>query len=153
MLLCCRSGVAPLLFCYQSAIAPLLLCYCPAVAPLSLCCRFCRSVAADVAFAIDTLSLLLSLLLSLHCHSCCRSGVALVLLCYRSVISPPSLCCCSAAAAVTAVVAPDIDPADIPLLSLGLLTVVASRGRIKVTVSIGDCQARVSSSSEGCSTS
>ena len=31
-------------------------------------------------------------------------------------------------------------------------TVVASRGTIKVTVTIGDCQMRVSSSSEGCST-
>ena len=40
------------------------------------------------------------------------------------------------------------------LLSLLLsLTVVASRGRIRVTVFIGDCQARVSSSSEGCPTS
>ena len=32
-------------------------------------------------------------------------------------------------------------------------TVVASRGTIRVTVTIGDCQARVPSSSEGCSTS
>ena len=32
-------------------------------------------------------------------------------------------------------------------------TVVASRVIIRVTVTIGDCQARVSSSSEGCSTS
>ena len=31
-------------------------------------------------------------------------------------------------------------------------TVVASRGIIRVTVTIGDCQARVSSSSEGFST-
>ena len=31
-------------------------------------------------------------------------------------------------------------------------TVVASRGIIRVTVTIGDCQALVSSSSEGCST-
>ena len=31
--------------------------------------------------------------------------------------------------------------------------VVASRGIIRVTVTIGDCQAHVSSSSEGCSTS
>ena len=31
-------------------------------------------------------------------------------------------------------------------------TVVASRGIIRVTVTIGDCQARVSSSSEGSST-
>ena len=32
-------------------------------------------------------------------------------------------------------------------------TVVTSRGIIRVTVTIGDCQARVSSSSEGCLTS
>ena len=32
-------------------------------------------------------------------------------------------------------------------------TVVASRGIIRVKVTISDCQARVSSSSEGCSTS
>ena len=31
-------------------------------------------------------------------------------------------------------------------------TVVTSRGIIRITVTIGDCQARVSSSSEGCST-
>ena len=31
-------------------------------------------------------------------------------------------------------------------------TVVTSRGIIRVTVTIGDCQARVSSSSEGCPT-
>ena len=31
-------------------------------------------------------------------------------------------------------------------------TVVASKGIIRVTVTISDCQARVSSSSEGCST-
>ena len=32
------------------------------------------------------------------------------------------------------------------------ITVVASRGIIRVMVTIGDCQARVSYSSEGCST-
>ena len=57
------------------------------------------------------------------------------------------------APAVTPDVAPGIDPAVTPLLSLGLFMVVALRGRIRVTVSIGDYQARVSSSSEGCSTS
>ena len=48
---------------------------------------------------------------------------------------------------VTPAVAPDIATAVTPLLSLGLILVVASRVRIMVTVSIGDCQARVSSSS------
>ena len=53
-------------------------------------------------------------------------------------------------------VTPDVDPAIAlavtPLLSLGLFTVVSSRGIIRVRVSIGDCQAHVSSSSEGYST-
>ena len=55
--------------------------------------------------------------------------------------------------AVTPDVAPDISPAVTPLLLLVLFTVVASRGRIRVTVDISDFWARVSSSSEGCSTS
>ena len=54
--------------------------------------------------------------------------------------------------AVTPDIFPDIDHAVTPLISFGLSTLVASRGRIWVTVSIGDCQACVSSSSEGCST-
>ena len=40
--------------------------------------------------------------------------------------------------------APDVTPLLL-LLSIGLFTVVASRVRIRVTVSIGDCQACVSS--------
>ena len=51
------------------------------------------------------------------------------------------------------VVTPAIAPIDTALLTLGLFMVVGSRGRIKLTVFIGDCQARVSSSSEKCSTS
>ena len=54
--------------------------------------------------------------------------------------------------AVTPAVAPDIALAVTTLMSLGLISVVASRGIIRVTVSIGDCQVHVSSSSEGCST-
>ena len=53
---------------------------------------------------------------------------------------------------ISPAVAPDNTPAVTPLMLLVLFTFVASRGRIWVTVSIGDCQARVSSSSEGCST-
>ena len=49
-------------------------------------------------------------------------------------------------------VTPAIAPIVTALLTLGLFTVVASRGKIKVTVFIGDWQVRVSSSSEGCST-
>ena len=48
---------------------------------------------------------------------------------------------------------PSIAPAVTPLLSLGFSMVVASRGRIKVTIFISDCQVRVSSSSEERSTS
>ena len=115
MLLCCRSAVAPLSHRYRSAVAPLLspllslrsrscyrlrccstvaplsLRYRSTVAPLSLCCRFCRSVSAAVDPAVDTLPLILSLLLSLHCHSCCRSAVApLLSLCCRYAVAPLS---------------------------------------------------------------
>ena len=55
--------------------------------------------------------------------------------------------------AIAPAINPDIAPDVIPLLSLGLILVVVSRGRIRVTFFICDCQARVSSSSEGCSTS
>ena len=73
----------------------------------------------------------------------CRSAIAQLLLrsCY-------CLRCCSVAAAV----APAVATLSLLLSLLLSLTVVASRGRIRVTVFIGDCQARVSSSSEGCST-
>ena len=46
-------------------------------------------------------------------------------------------------------ISPAIAPAVTPLLSLGFISVVTLRGRIRVMVSIGDCQARVSSYSEG----
>ena len=72
---------------------------------------------------------------------------------YFSVIIPPMLRCCCAAAAVTTAIAPAIAPAVTPLLLLEFLTVVSSRGRIRVTFFIGDWQVRVSSSSEGCLTS
>ena len=50
-------------------------------------------------------------------------------------------------------VATAIAPIVTELLSLGLILVVASIGIIRVTVLISDCQACVSSSSEGFSTS
>ena len=50
-------------------------------------------------------------------------------------------------------VTPNIAPIVTALMTLGLFMVVASRGRINVTVFIGECQARVSFSSEGCLTS
>ena len=52
------------------------------------------------------------------------------------------------APSVTLAIAPTVSA----LLMIGFFMVVASRGRIKVTVFIGYCQARVSPSSEGCST-
>ena len=129
--LCCRSAAVspavarqllllspPLLLLCRSAVAPLSLRCRSAIAQLSLCCRFYRSVASDVAPAVATLSLLISLLLTLHCHSCCCSDVALLPIRYHSVISPTSLCCCSAASAVTPAVAPAIALAVTPLLLL-----------------------------------
>ena len=85
LLLCC-STVAPLplpLLLLLLPLLPLLIylllslrcCSCcssastPSVTPLSLRCRLCCSAAAAVDPAVATLSLLLSLLLSLHCHS------------------------------------------------------------------------------------
>ena len=53
---------------------------------------------------------------------------------------------------VTPDVAPAIAPAVTPLMLLGLISFVASRGRIRVTVFISDFQSRVSSFSEGCLT-
>ena len=96
---CCSAAVAPsvatqsLLLSHPmslrccSDVTPLSLRYRSVVAPLLLCCRFCRSVPAAVTSAVATFSLLLSLLLSLHCHSFFRSAVALV-----------SLWCCSGVA-------------------------------------------------------
>ena len=117
---CCRS-------CCRSAIAPAVA---PDVAPLSLRCRCCCSC----------------------CRYCCdytvTPVVALLSLRYRSVISPLSLRCFSADAAVTPAVSP-LSPLLLLLLllllTLVLFTFVASRGRIRVTVAIRDCQAHVSS--------
>ena len=131
-----RSVVALLSHRYHTGIAPLSLrCCCSccryAVAPLS---RHCLSAA--VAPAVSTQSLLLSPPLSLRC---------------RDVVEPLSLryrFCRSVAAAV----APYVATVSLLILLLLSLTFVASRCRIRVTVFIGDCQVRVSSSSEGCST-
>ena len=124
----CRTAVTPLLHRCRTAIAMLSLCCRSAVTPLSLRCR-----SAAVAPTFDTQLLLLSPLLSLRCCS---------------AVTPLSLCCrfChSIAAAAVATLSLLLSP----LMSL---TVVASRGRIRVTVFIGNCQACVSSSSEGYST-
>ena len=96
---------------------------------------------------------LLSLLIHLDHHQFAAAAVA------PSIAPPVALlpllllrfclcrsCCCYA-------VDPAVAPAVTPLLLLGLFTVVASRGRIRVTVSISDCWALWSSYLEGCSTS
>ena len=133
----CHSVVTPLFHRYRTSIDPLLLrccrsfcCY--AVAPL-----LCHCCSAAVSHAVAMQSLLLLPPLSLRCCA---------------VVEPLSLCyrlCCSVAAAVATAVA----MVSLLLLLLLSLTVVTSRVRIRVTVFIGDCQVRVSSSSEGCSIS
>ena len=72
--------------------------------------------------------------------------------CDSAVVKPLSLLYNFCSYIATAV-APAVATVLLLLLLLLSLTVVDSRGRIRVTVFIGDCQARVSSSSEGCSTS
>ena len=129
----CRAAVAPLSHRYCSTVAPLLLLLLSlrsrtAIAALSL---HCRSTA--VAPAIATQSLLLSPPLSPRC----RAVVASLLLRYCF--------CCS----VDAAVAPAVATVSLLLSLLLSLTVVASRGRIRVTIFIGDCQARVYSSQRG----
>ena len=117
LLLLCRSAFTTVSLRCRSAVTPLLLRCRSAIAPLSL--RYCSAIAP----------------LSLR---------------YRSIITPLSLRCCSAPTAVT----PDVAPLPpllllLPslLLPLTLFTVAPSRCRIRVTLSIGDCQARVPSCS------
>ena len=118
-------------------------------------CRCCRSVVAPL----------------LHRYrSFCHSVVSPMSHRYCTAIAPLSLHCCSAVTPVSLryrssvallplfwrfcrSVAAAVSTLSLLLSLLLSLTVVASRGRIRVTVFIGDCQARVSSSSEGCSTS
>ena len=114
------TTVAPLL----SLLLPL--CSRTAIAPLS---RHCHSTA--IAPAVATQSLLLLPPLLIRC---------------RAVVEPLSLLY-NLCRSVAAVVAPAVATVSLLLLLLLSLTVVNSRGRIRVTVLIGDCQARVSSSS------
>ena len=156
-----RYDVAMLLLRYRTAIVPLLL-------------RRCRSVVALLLHRYRTG--IVPLLLHC-CHYCCRYEVEPLLHRYRASVSPllsllllirsrtaiaPLLRRCRTA------VAPaqrGYKKFNIELLLLychstvtsavnrKVHTFVASRGIIRLTVTIGDCQARVSSSSEGCSTS
>ena len=159
--LCCCTDIATLSHRYRTAIVPLLLRRCCSVvallshryrtgiAPLSLrcCCSCCRYAVTLLSHRYcSTVAPLLSLLLSLRSRTAiaplsrrCRTAVApaqrgytqfkielLVLYCHSNVASSADR---------------------------KVHTVVASRAIIRVMVTIGDCQARVSSSSEGCSTS
>ena len=115
--------------------------------------------------------------LACHCSTVepillrCRPDIATLSLCCRSAVAPLSRRCRTAIAPLSRRCQTAVAPAqrgykkfNIELLFLychstvtsavnrKFHTVVASRGIIRVTVTIGDCQARVSSSSEGCST-
>ena len=143
------SAVAPILLRCCSVVDPLSHRYRTGIAPLSLrCCRSCcrYTVAPLLHRYCSTVNLLLLLLLSIHSRTAiaplsrrCRNAVAPAQRGYKQFNIELLLlyCHCTVASAVNRKVH----------------TVVASRGIIRVTVTIGDCQARVSSSSEGCSTS
>ena len=134
---CCRHQFTWLIIAllsnrYRSAVAPISLRCRPVSAPLSL--RYRTGIAP----------------LSLCCFfSCCRYAVAPLSHRCRTAVAPAQrgykqfnvelllLYCHST---VTSAVNRKVH------------AVFPSRGIIRVTVTIGDCQARVSSSSEGCST-
>ena len=152
----CRSAVAPLLHRYHSTVAP----------PLSLRC--CAAVAPLFHRYCSTVSALLSLLLLLRCCAaitplslhCCSAAVAPAVATYSHRYRTVSHRCRTAVAPAQR----GYKQFNIELLLLychstvasdvnqKVHMVVASRGIIRVTVTIGDCQACVSSSSEGCST-
>ena len=132
--LCCRSTVAPLSHRYRSAVAPPLSLRCrAAIAPLSHRYRF-------------TVAPLLSLLLSIRSRTAiaplsrrCQTTVAPAQRGYKQLKIELMLLYCHSTVASA--------------VDRKVYTVVASRGIIRITVTIGECQAHVSSSSEGCSTS
>ena len=141
----CRTDIATLSLCCRSAVATLSHRYCSAVAtPLSLRCR--ASVTPLSHRYCSTVAPLLSLLLSLRirtaiaplsCH--CRTAIAPAQRGYKLFNIELLLLYCHSTVASA--------------VNRKVHTVVASRGILRVTVTIGDCQACVSSSSEGCSTS
>ena len=157
LLLRCRTAIAPLSFhCRSAAVDLLPRCCRTAIAPLSLHCR-----SAAVAIAVATQSHRYCTAIAPLSLRCCCSCVATQSRRYRTAIAPLLRRCWTAVA-----------PAQIGYkqfkIELILLychstvtyavdrkvhMVVASRGIIRVTVTIGDCQARVSSSLEGFSTS
>ena len=155
-----RTAIAPLSHRYRTAIVPLSLRHCRSVVVLMLH-RYCTSIAP----------------LSLRCcRYCCRYAASLLLHRYRFTVAPLmslllSLRSCTAIAPLSRPCQTAVDPAqrgykhfNIELMLLyyhstvasavnrKVHTVVASRGIFRVTVTIGDCQALVPSSSKGCST-
>ena len=150
----CRTAITPvLLHCCSAAVAPAFATqlhrYCTGIAPLLLCC----------------------------CRSCCHCAVSPLSYRYRTTVAPlllllRSLRSCTTIAPLSRRCQTAVAPAQrgykqfkIELMLLyfhstatsavdrKVHTVVASKVIIRVTVTIGDCQALVSSSSEGCSTS
>ena len=91
----------------------------------------------------------------------CRTAIATMLLCYCSAAAPLLLRCRVVVEPLSLRPREGINNSKLncfcstvaSAVDRKVHTVVASRGIIRVTVTIGDCQARVSSSSEGCSTS
>ena len=141
----CRTDITTLSLCCCSAVAPLSHRYCSAVStPLLLRCR--AAVAPLLHRYRATVSPLLSLLLLIRSRTAiapllrrCRTAVAPAQRGYKQFKIELLLLYCHSN------VASSVDRK--------VHTVFASRGIIRVTVTISECQARVSSSSEGCSTS
>ena len=151
---CCRYAVAPLSFHYRATLNPLLsllllLRSRTAIAPLLLrfCSSLCRYAVAPLSHRYRaTVAPLLSLLLSLRSRTAiaplsrlCRTAVTPAHRGYKQFNIELMLLYCHFTVASA--------------VDRKVHTVVASRGIIRVTVTISDFQARVSSSSEGCSTS
>ena len=140
------SAVTPISLRCCSVVAPLSHRYCTGIAPLLLrCCRSCCCyvVAPLLQPYCSTVSLLLLLLLLLHSRTAiallsrrCRTAVAPSQIGYKQFNIELLLLYCHSTVASA--------------VNRKVHTVVPSRGIIRVTVTIGDCQARVSSSSEGC---
>ena len=162
MSLRCCTDIAPLSFrCRNAAVAtPLSRCFCTAIALLLFhCCS--AAVAPAVATQSHRYCTAIVPLSLCCCHSCCRYAVTPQSLRSHTAIAPLSHRCLTAVSPAHR----EYKKFNIELVLLychstvasdvnrNVHTVVSSRGTIRVTVTISDCQERVSSSSEGCSTS
>ena len=150
LLLRCHKAIAPLLFrCRYADVAPLLRCCRTAIAPVLLHC--CSAAVAPALATLShryrsTVALILSLLLLILSRTAiallsrrCRTAVARAQRGYKKFNIELMLIYCHSTVASS--------------VNRKVHMVVASRGIIRVTVTIGDCQVHVSSSSEGCLTS